>query len=276
MLLGAGFVLGAASTAFVQAAEVALVDVAGDRLDRLVARVDLLAAVGDLLGPLTLVVLSWPAAFLVGAAVMAAYSVLLAAAPLPLPKPVPEHVPAVSLWRDTRVWRLGLAAMVLGLFDEPFFAFAIVFAREACGDSARTAQLIVAAAVVGELAGIAWVNRRPVTRPTGSAVALAVAVAAFAVAPAAPLRAIAACVVGAAMSVAWVALHTRMLGLRPGQAGAVSAVVSTVELLAIGFPLGVGLLADASGVAVAFGAYVGVAALLPVVVAGATREANSP
>lgn len=51
LLAISSFAMGAASTAMVDAAEVALVDLAGDDLRRYLTRSNLLATVGDLVGP---------------------------------------------------------------------------------------------------------------------------------------------------------------------------------------------------------------------------------
>ena len=59
VLVGASFVLGAASTAMVHACEVALIDLAGDQLERAIGSASLFGAVGDLLGPFVLVVTAW-------------------------------------------------------------------------------------------------------------------------------------------------------------------------------------------------------------------------
>jgi predicted MFS family arabinose efflux permease len=90
VLAVAAFAMGAASTAMVDAAEVALVDLAGDDLRPALARANLLATIGDVLGPalvaaVALVGLSWRAAFWVAAVALAAYGVVLAAADLPGP-----------------------------------------------------------------------------------------------------------------------------------------------------------------------------------------------
>jgi len=90
VLVSGGFVMGMASTAMVDGAEVALVDMAGDDLRRYLARSNLLATVGDLLGPALVAAtvalgLSWRVAFGAGAVLMALYGLALAGSPLPPP-----------------------------------------------------------------------------------------------------------------------------------------------------------------------------------------------
>ncbi len=100
VLAAGAFLMGMASTAMVDGAEVALVDLAGDDLRRFLARSNLLATVGDLLGPALLagavvLGLSWRAAFGVGAVLMTFYALALSGAPLPPPA-------RVGRWRRGR------------------------------------------------------------------------------------------------------------------------------------------------------------------------------
>jgi hypothetical protein len=63
-----------------------------------------------------------------------------------------------------------------------------------------------------------------------------------------------------------------VLALRPGQAGATSAVVSTVGMVGIGFPALVGLVADVHGLSAAIGLY----AAIPVIVLALTATGLVP
>lgn len=114
LLLAAGFLLGAASTAMVDAVELALADLAGEaeraagpgaaHLRTWLARQDAAGIAGDLLGPALLAGslaagLGWRPAFLAAAAALAAYAALLAASPLDGDdRPRPASRPAFRRW----------------------------------------------------------------------------------------------------------------------------------------------------------------------------------
>jgi hypothetical protein len=83
-------------------------------------------------------------------------------------------------------------------------------------------------------------------------------------APVIALQAVAGLVFGAAGSVFYTTLETAVLSQRPGQAGATSAVVSSVGMLGIGFPAIVGLVADSYGLVAGVGLY---AVIPPIILA---------
>ena len=91
----ASFALGCASSAMCDATDVALVDVAGDEVPAVVSRQFIFGAVGDLCGPLLLIVvslsgLSWRVAFAVGAGTVLAL------------RPVADDVPVPPATRTQR------------------------------------------------------------------------------------------------------------------------------------------------------------------------------
>ncbi len=65
----------------------------------------------------------------------------------------------------------------------------------------------------------------------------------------------------------WTALQARVLKLRPGQAGTVSAVVSTIEFSGFLIPIGIGIVVDAHGLRAGLACYAVLALLLLVLVA---------
>ncbi|HKA84876.1 MAG TPA: MFS transporter, partial [Acidimicrobiales bacterium] len=127
MLVAAIALMGFAGDAMVRATDVALVDVAGDRIELAVARATLLGAIGDLAGPALLATclatgLGWRAAFAVAGLGMAGYGLLLASQPLPAPSRPPHSGPdgdarprgdVVAVLRDRRVLRLGLLSALV-------------------------------------------------------------------------------------------------------------------------------------------------------------------
>ena len=129
--------MGTLGDLLVQAAEVSLVEMAGDNAEPALARANLLAAVGDLAGPCC-----WPRpcgrAWAGGrrsgrrALLMVAYGLVLATQPLPAPSP-PEDVGTrvrSRCWtvaRDRRVIVAGLLVAVIVAFDDTFIGFAMAF-----------------------------------------------------------------------------------------------------------------------------------------------------
>jgi len=259
VLLVAGFAVGVASTAMVDVSEVALADVAGDRLRTLLARGNLLSYVGDLLGPLILFAVvalgfSWRGAFAVAAALLVAYAAVLAMHPLPPATPEPEAPRAMGtiaqVLRDPRVWVVAALSILLNPLDETVFAFVIAFLQEDRGLSVSTAGLAVVAADVGGIAALALTPRLE-GRPDDhllvvAGVALAAALGAFLVLPG-PLAILPLALVGAGVAVTWTVLQHRELTLRPGQAGTTGAVISTISSVEYLAPVAVGALVDRFG-----------------------------
>lgn len=288
VLLVASVLWGAASDAFVHGCEVALIDLAGDDLVPALARVNTLGAVGDLLGPLMLaggaaIGVSWRVFFLAGGALMIAYALLLGCQRFPPPRP-PEHArtPLAGVWavlRDRRVIALAVVDGLFGLLDEPFLAFIIAWLERVRGHPPATATLIATAAVAGGLVGYASVERiagrfRPRSLLLASGAAIAVAVGALLVAPAPPLQAVTAAAFGISGALFYSVLQVAYLGLRPGQAGATQAVVSTIGLAGFAFPALVGAVSDHRGLTTGLSLYVAVPVVMVAILAaapGATR-----
>jgi predicted MFS family arabinose efflux permease len=265
MLLAASFVYGMAATAMVDSTELALVDVAGDDLEPLLATSNLLGAVGDLAGPVTILVASalgfgWRGPFVAAAVLMLAYAVWLACLPLPPPAPH-EHRerPARALRsvaRDRRVWFYAAVGVLMGPLDEPFLGFLIAFAREHRGFSETGAVSIALSSIAGSVAGFALLSGRAhTTSLTRAATTMAVAAVVLVLAPWPVVMVPAAFAFGVGMAALWNEVQVRVLRLRPGQTGAVTAVVSTVEFAAFGLPIAFGAVADAAGVAAGLGCY---------------------
>jgi predicted MFS family arabinose efflux permease len=275
MLVIAVTVMGFAGDAMVRATDVALVDVAGDRLELAVARATLLGTIGDLAGPALLAVcltagLGWRAAFVVAGFGMAGYALLLASQPLPAPTRPADATPdagprprqeVAAVLRDRRVFRLGLLAALVDVFDEPFLAFAIAYLVTTRGQPAGVAALTAGVGLAGGVAAAAWASRveRAEITPSAVAVLLVGGVGAIVAAPHPVVAALGAAGVGAAVNLAWISLEARVLRLRPGQAGTTSAMVSAVAQLAVLVPLVAGVLADRAGVPTALLLYLALA-----------------
>jgi predicted MFS family arabinose efflux permease len=281
MLVLAIALMGLAGDATVRATDVALVDVAGDRIELAVARATLLGTIGDLAGPALLAVclamgLGWRAAFVAAGLGMAGYGLLLASQPLPDPgpwarAPSPDGTrprgEVVAVLRDRRVFRLGLLAALVDVFDEPFLAFAIAYLVATRGQSAGVATLTAGVGLAGGVAAAAWASRVERSEITPSAVGalLVGGVGAIVLATHPVVAAVGAAGVGAAVNLAWISLEARVLSLRPGQAGTTSAVVSAVGQVAVLVPLAAGLVADGAGVTTALLLYLAMAVVFAMV-----------
>ncbi len=276
MLLAAAFIWGAASDAFIHGCEVALVDLAEEQLPLVMARINGWAAVGDLLGPLTLaggaaIGFGWRGAFLGLGVLMLGYAAWLGSQRLPPPRPR-EHAPhplvgLLTILKNRRVLFLALVLGLFGLLDEPLAGFMIAYLERVRGLRADIATLVTMTLLVGGMAGYAVFERlaggrSPRHDVVACAAIMACALPAALFLPVIPLQAVAGLVFGAAASVFYTTLGTATLALRPGQAGATSAVVSSIGMLGIGFPALVGLVADAHGLTAAVGLY----AVLPLIV----------
>ena len=278
LLALAAFVMGVASTAMVEATEVALVDLAGDDLRPYLARSNLLATVGDLLGPaliggVAVAGLSWRAAFALGSVLVAVYGLALAAAPLPPPAPPAgdEATTArrvlLAVVRDPAVWVVGLIGVVIGVFDEPLYGFVIALLDHDRGASAGVATLVAVVGLSGGLVSYTVLARRLEAVADhrlllGSAAAMAAGALVVAVVPLLPVAAVAVFVVTVGLSLAWLALQHRTLTLRPGQVGTTNAVLAAIELAGFWIPSAIGAVADRVGLAAAVAAFAALGAVL--------------
>ncbi len=288
-LLLAAFVMGVASTAMVDAAEVALVDLAGADLRRCLARSNLLGTVGDLVGPaliaaVTFAGLSWRSAFGVGAALLTLYGLVLGLAPLPPPVPATtdggvERPSRGGVLRDPAVWVVGLIGLLMGPFDEPLVGFTIALLQEDHGASAAAASLVAVVALTGGLLSYTVLARR--FEGVGdrrllvvSLGAMAAGAAAIAAAPSIAVVAVAAFVTSVGLNLGWLALQHRSLTLRPGQVGTTKAVLDAIEFTGFWIPAAIGVLSDRAGLAPAVGLYAALGLALVALAWGDGRRAR--
>ncbi|TDV50740.1 MFS transporter [Actinophytocola oryzae] len=278
-LLVAVCVMGTLGDLLVQAAEVSLVEVAGDNAEPALARANLLGAVGDLAGPLLLAAalwsgLGWRAAFWAAGVAMVAYGVLLATRPLPHPSPPDEEKSALNalleVAKDRRVLVAGLLVAVIVAFDDTFIGFAMAFLTTGHDLSPVVVTVATGAGMAGGVAAAAWASRTGGRRVSLRTCALVLAAGVFllVVFPGAVTAAVAMALVGAAVNLAWIILQARYMTLRPGQVGTTSAVAEAVAQLGVTAPLITGLLAGKAGLPAAMWLY---AALAMVFVASTYR-----
>lgn len=280
VLAAGAFLMGMASTAMVDGAEVALVDLAGDDLRRYLARANLLATVGDLLGPVLLagaVVagLSWRAAFGVGAVAMTVYALALAGAPLP---PPPARAAAgdeeggrrpglAAVLRDPAVWVIGVIGLLMVPFDEPLVGFTVALLEQERGASPAVATVVAFIGITGGVLAFTVVARRFEAVDdrrllTGSVAAMAGGAVTVAVVPVLAVVAVAGLVTAIGLSLAWLAVQHRSLLLRPGQVGTTKAVLGAIESTGAWLPVAIGVVADRAGLTWAVGSFGVVGAVL--------------
>jgi len=277
-------VMGLIGDALTRAVEVALVDVAGERIEPALARSNLLAAIGDLVGPLLLAAslatgFGWRGAFWVAGALMIAYGVVLATQPLPRPSRSPDDEEStpwrtfVAVARDRRVLVAGLLVALIVAFDDTFVGFAVAFLTTERGLTPAIATLAAGAGMAGGIVAAAWASRtdrrRIGLRPCG--VLLVVGVLLLLLVPNVVAAAVGTAAVGAAVNLAWIILQAGYMTLRPGQAGTTSAVAEAVANVGVLTPLAIGLIADHRGLTVAMALYV----LIAVVFLASTRRRSA-
>ena len=272
VLLAGSFLVGVASTAMVDAAEVALADLAGDDLERHLTTQNLLGSIGDLVGPALVIGtlaagLSWRVCFYAAAVLVAAYGAWVASLPFPPPHPSDdEDTVRGALWsvlRDPVVWLVGVVTMLLGPLDEPLLAFMIAHLEQARGLTEAGATAIATLSVVGAFVGYATLRRRAGHLST-DAVLLALATTGVVVAPGAVTASLASLLIGAFLVRVWIDVQARALTVRPGQAGSVKAVVAAIETVGWSLPLLAGIVADRVDVTAGLGTYAALAWALAV------------
>jgi FSR family fosmidomycin resistance protein-like MFS transporter len=288
VLFAGGVMMGMASTAMVDAAEVALVDLAGDDLRRHLARSNLLATFGDLLGPALVagalfLGLSWRAAFVAGAGLMAVYAMVLAGAPLPGPSRGAGADPGeggddegagrrrpglVAVVRDPAVWVLGLVGLLMVPFDEPLVGFTIALLEQERGASAAVASSVAFVGIIGGVLAFTVLAKRFEGTDDhrlliGSVGAMTAGAVVVAVVPVLAVVAVAGLVIAIGLSLAWLAMQHRTVTLRPGQVGTTNAVLGAIESTGSWLAVAIGVVADRAGLTWAIGSFalVGVAML---------------
>ena len=267
VLAAAAFVYGAASDGMISPVEVALADLAGDDLDRALARTNLFATIGDFLAPVLLGAaivagLGVRPVFWIAALAFAGYAVWLASLPLPAPRdPGREHVRGrvVSLIRDPRVWAMGVLVACISPLDEALGAAFVLrlAARRGGGPAGRArrgrrcdrrsgrARRSPRASSAGSggparwpSACCSWARRsrsQPSARPSR--------------------RSSRRALTGFGLAFAWTAFQGVLLRLRPGAEGTTGAVIGAIELPALLLPVLAGVVADHAGPQAALAVY---------------------
>ncbi len=272
-----GFVWGGAVDAFLVGCELALLDLCPDELPTALGRVNAYGSVGDLLAPVTLAGVlalgaSWRVLFVVGAAFMVLYAVVLASQVFPERHRQPPEPAASAVWsvlRDPRVILLGVIDGLHGLLDEPLLGYLNAFLEGVRAWPAPAATALISAIVAAGLCGylaVPPISRRIEQRlllPLFAAL-VAASVATLVFVPVGAVEVLGAILFGFCGAVFYATLEATYLSLRPGQAGTTGAVVSAIGLAGLGFPALVGAISDARGLGAGMAAYVAVPAVVVV------------
>lgn len=275
VLVAAAFGMGMASTAMVDGAEVALVDLVRDDLRRYLARGNVLGTIGALAGPALITAaavagVSWRAVFAVAAVLMALYGAALAATPLPGPvdhdlrdpsNPGRAEPPASGVLRDPGVWAVGVLGLLLTPFDETFVGFVIALLERVRGASPAVGTGVAVLGISGGLLSFTALSRRlervdDADLLVASVWAMTVGAAAIGALPYLPVVAVAAFLVSVGLNLGWLVVQHRSLTVRPGQVGRTKAVLNVIELGGFWIPVAIGAVADRAGLRLAMTAFV--------------------
>ncbi|GIW07364.1 MAG: hypothetical protein KatS3mg060_2169 [Dehalococcoidia bacterium] len=254
VLVAGGLLWGMASDSFIHPATIEMSERFPDRVEPLLARAYVLGSLGDILSPVAIAAavalgVSWRMLFVIGAATMLAYAVVfLSLGPLPPHRHADEErrpplSSLLSVLRDGRVLRLALILTLSTTLDEPFVGFLLLDYEQEAGLDAALAALLTGVLVTSPIAGSLAVPRiaRLGAWPLPLlAAAAALGIAALVLAPTPPAIVVGALLAGAAGTALSTLLSARALTLRPGQAGAVTTVISYIDTAALAAPLAVG------------------------------------
>jgi MFS family permease len=265
VFLVAGFCLGLFATAMIDAGELALLDIAGEQSHERLAHSYFISCIGDLAGPLLLIVVSaigfgWRGAFGIAAVVVTAFGVWIARLPLP----PPTHHPEIGGVRDglrdivrmPAVWWVGLCALLVSPLDEPFLAFLIAKLQRADGMSLAAATAISMATIIGTAFGFGLTSRLREPSLMRGAALITVGALVAGLAPWPPVIVAGSLLFGFGLARSWMAIKLRAIAIWPARRGTVSAVVSTIEFTGFVLPLVAGVVADSYGLTAGLFCYV--------------------
>ena len=269
--------LGFGATCLVHAGEIVAVANGERPVEATLARLNLGAVAGDLLGPLTIAAgraagLSWRVIFAGAALWTMAYALHLATLRFPPARPVsePDQSDGGSApFRTGGAVVIGVIALLTTPLDETFLGMVLVFAEVGRGVSPSVAGALGAAFVAGGILTFTVLPRRlaavaPAVVVAVAGVAMATSAIAVLVVPTAGLVLVGV-VHSCALNASWLALQATALRLNPGREGKTSALISTIELGGFVLPVLIGVIADRAGLAAALVAFASLAVASSVV-----------
>jgi MFS family permease len=244
-------------------AQATLVDAAEHARARTIARFSLFALAGDIVAPALLAIVDWRVAFAIVAALLAAWTIVLARARLPSAAMRDDAEPRAPLLASLRAalsdrvllaWLVAVA--LCDLLDEILIVFASLRVRDDMGASAAWQGAFVALFVVGGALGLAAMERAlrrwsELATLAGCAIACAIVYAAW-LAVGSPLAvALLALPLGATAAPLYPLAAARAYAARPGASGEVLAVSHLLTPVGLALPFAIGAIADAVGVTTA-------------------------
>ena len=255
---------------------------AGHQLERVLARSNVFAVIGDATGPLIVAAtraagVGWRPLFFAVAILVALYGIVLSR--LTFPEPVVAVAEngerLVPIHRQGAVWLVALAAAATMPLDEAYLATVLAFAEVRQGFSSSGAALLGATFVAGGLVSLTALTgviarTSMATLLTVSALGLSAVMAVAALGPGWVLVPVGLVHSGLLMAT-WLALQTTVLRANPGREGATKVIVEVLETASFGVVVAIGVLADRAGLRWAMAAFA-VLPLLLVPVATAYRR----
>jgi MFS family permease len=286
LLVGA-FLDAAGATMLVHGGEISIANALaaaglGHQLERVLARSNVYAVVGDAAGPLVVAAtraagLGWRPLFLAVAGLVAVYGIVLSR--LTFPEPVAPAAAAgdlVPIHRQAAVWLVALAAAAMMPLDEAYLATVLAFAEVREGFTSSGAALLGATFVAGGLVSLTAlpgvIARTSIaTLLTVAAFGMSAVMVAAAVGPGWILVP-AGLVHSGLLMATWLALQTTVMRANPGREGATKVIVEVLETASFAIVVAIGLLADRAGLRWAMGAFAAVPLLLVPVAAAYRRR----
>lgn len=278
MLIGTGLIA-VGSTGLVHGGEIAIANALTEadldqELERVLARSNLGAVIGDLLAPLSLAALraagvDWRWVFVGAAVFVVAYAATVTTLTFPEPVNADDETLTIPVRRQRMVWLLGLGAFVAMPLDEAYLSTVLAFAEAVVGWTGAAAALLGVAFVVGGAVSftvlpplVARLSLRRLMVTTGLGMSALMFVAATGPAWAlAPVGVLHSLLLGAL----WLGEQAAVLRANPGREGRTKLVVELLEGAALVAVVGIGFIADRAGLRAAMVTFAAVPLLLPAV-----------
>jgi hypothetical protein len=282
MLLAGTGVIAIGATGMVCGGEIAIANalaVAGrsDLLERMLARGNLGAVVGDVTVPLAVAGLrvagvDWRVVFTAAAVCVVAYAAALAVTEFPPPIRAADHeqqTDTIPIRRQRLIWMVGLGAFAAMPLDEPYLSTVLAFAERRLDYSSAEAAALGAAFVIGGVIAFTvlppLVARTPLGRLLSvGGLALTAVMALAAIGPGWLLAPIGV-VHSTLLCTIWLGEQSLVLRANPGREGRTRLLVECFEGGAFVLVYGIGVIARYSGLAAAMWVYAAIPLLLVVV-----------
>jgi len=289
-LLVASALVAAGATGFVHGGEITILGVVPDeRLEHVLARANLSAVAGDVLGPVVLAAarvagMGWRTVFVAAAVVTVAYGLLLHRMPFPPPRPKRAHQDVETGGGGSAMRRalvtvalVGVASLLIAPLDESFLAVVLAFAERNHGFSPAGAAVLGVAFVGGGVLSFTVLPRLVARVSTGRLLmicgpGLAAVTVGTALAPSWAL-ALLGVAHSALLGACWLGVQALSLRAMPGREGRALLVVEIIDTFSLVLIVALGALADAAGLRAAILGFAAVSAALTLPAMAFSRRA---